>query len=69
MGDQIRGFGFTNDGSVDTMFRFFHALVFNPTLNSGFSAGSTPTPRGAMSSSTCWRSTAISLPSSASRSR
>jgi hypothetical protein len=36
MGDQIRGFGFVNDGSVDTLFRFFTAIVFNPTLNSGF---------------------------------
>lgn len=35
-GDQIRGFGFVNDGSVDTLFRFFTAVVFNPTLNSGF---------------------------------
>jgi DNA-binding beta-propeller fold protein YncE len=36
MGDQIRGFGFVNDGSVDTMFRFFTAVVFNPQLNAGF---------------------------------
>ena len=35
-GPQIRGFGFTNEGSVDTMFSFFHALVFNPLINSGF---------------------------------
>jgi len=35
-GDQVRGFGFTNEGSVDTMFRFFNAQVFNPLLNSGF---------------------------------
>jgi hypothetical protein len=35
-GPQVRGFGFTNEGSVDTIFRFFHALVFNPQLNSGF---------------------------------
>ena len=35
-GNQIRGFGFTNDGSVDTMFRFFTALVFHPQLTSGF---------------------------------
>ncbi|HVJ54201.1 MAG TPA: hypothetical protein VM689_17175 [Aliidongia sp.] len=35
-GPQIRGFGFTNEGSVDTMFDFFHAQVFNPLLNSGF---------------------------------
>ena len=36
MGDQIRGFGFVNDGSVDTLFRFFTAVVFNPQLNAGF---------------------------------
>lgn len=35
MGDQIRGFGFTGDGSTDTMFRFFSATVFRPTANSG----------------------------------
>ncbi len=28
-GAQIRGFGFSNDGSVDTLFRFFQARVFN----------------------------------------
>jgi len=36
MGDQIRGFGFVNDGSVDTMFRFVSAIVFRPLLNTGF---------------------------------
>jgi hypothetical protein len=36
MGAQVRGFGFTNEGSVDTIFTFFHAQVFNPLLNSGF---------------------------------
>ncbi len=35
-GDQIRGFGFTNDGTVDTMFRFFTAAVFRPLALSGF---------------------------------
>jgi DNA-binding beta-propeller fold protein YncE len=35
-GAQVRGFGFTNEGSVDTLFRFFNAVVFNPQLNSGF---------------------------------
>jgi hypothetical protein len=28
-GDQIRGFGFLHDGSVDTVFRFHNATVFN----------------------------------------
>ncbi|HEY8459149.1 MAG TPA: hypothetical protein VIM99_02145, partial [Blastocatellia bacterium] len=36
MGDQIRGFGFVNDGSVDTIFRFLSAVVFRPLLTSGF---------------------------------
>lgn len=36
VGNQIRGFGFTNDGSVDTLFRFFTAIVFDPLPNSGF---------------------------------
>jgi DNA-binding beta-propeller fold protein YncE len=35
-GPQVRGFGFTNEGSVDTVFRFVNAVVFNPQLNSGF---------------------------------
>jgi hypothetical protein len=36
VGDQIRGFGFTGDGSTDTLFRFLTAVVFAPTSNSGF---------------------------------
>jgi DNA-binding beta-propeller fold protein YncE len=28
-GDQVRGFGFTHDGSVDTVFRFVHASSFS----------------------------------------
>jgi hypothetical protein len=36
VGDQIRGFGFTGDGSTDTLFRFLTAAVFAPTSNSGF---------------------------------
>ncbi len=35
-GNQIRGFGFTNDGSLDTMFRFFTAAVFRPSAFAGF---------------------------------
>ncbi|HWC99476.1 MAG TPA: hypothetical protein VG456_22105 [Candidatus Sulfopaludibacter sp.] len=35
-GDQVRGFGYTGDGSTDTLFRFLSAAVFNPTSNSGF---------------------------------
>src|SRR5207249_5633904 len=29
MGDQVRGFGFLHDGSVDAIFRFHNAQVFN----------------------------------------
>ena len=41
LGDQVRGFGFTHDGSVDTLFRFFGATPFvqrgldNPFPNPG----------------------------------
>ncbi|MBX2801981.1 MAG: hypothetical protein KTR31_30150 [Myxococcales bacterium] len=28
-GDQIRGYGFLHDGSIDTLFRFFSAVVFD----------------------------------------
>ena len=28
-GDQVRGFGYTHDGSVDTLFRFVSAGVFS----------------------------------------
>ncbi|SPE43137.1 conserved exported hypothetical protein [Candidatus Sulfopaludibacter sp. SbA3] len=35
-GDQVRGYGFTGDGSTDTLFRFLSAGVFQPTANSGF---------------------------------
>jgi len=30
-GDQVRGFGFLHDGSIDTVFRFHNAVVFNPS--------------------------------------
>jgi DNA-binding beta-propeller fold protein YncE len=32
-GPQVRGVGFEHDGSVDTLFRFLQAKVFNPILN------------------------------------
>jgi YVTN family beta-propeller protein len=38
-GDQIRGFGFLHDGSVDTLFRFFHATVFGPNGLGGSNVG------------------------------
>ncbi|NNC15844.1 hypothetical protein HJC22_08895 [Corallococcus exiguus] len=34
-GDQIRGFGYTHDGAVDTLFRFFSAIVFSNTSIGG----------------------------------
>jgi DNA-binding beta-propeller fold protein YncE len=36
MGDQVRGFGFTGDGSGDTLFRFLTAVAFQPTNDTGF---------------------------------
>ncbi len=35
-GNQVRGFGFLHDGSVDTLFRFFRADVFEQNGNVGF---------------------------------
>jgi len=36
LGDQIRGFGFTNEGASPTIFHFVNAIVFHPQINSGF---------------------------------
>jgi len=36
MGDQVRGFGFLHDGSVDTVFRFHNTTVFNQDNPGGF---------------------------------
>lgn len=36
VGEQVRGFGYVHDGSLDTLFHFFFAPVFAPTANSGF---------------------------------
>jgi DNA-binding beta-propeller fold protein YncE len=35
-GDQVRGFGFLHDGSVDTLFRFHSSTVFNQDDPGGF---------------------------------
>jgi len=47
-GDQIRGFGFLHDGSIDTIFRFHNAQVFNQCIpgfgcinSGGFPTGAT----------------------------
>jgi len=50
MGDQVRGFGFLHDGSVDAIFRFHNAQVFN----NGF-ASTTNTNCGTTSPNTCRR--------------
>jgi DNA-binding beta-propeller fold protein YncE len=34
-GDQVRGFGFLHDGSVDTVFRFMQGIAFNEDDNAG----------------------------------
>jgi hypothetical protein len=36
LGDQIRGFGFTNEGASPTIFHFVTAAVFHPQILSGF---------------------------------
>jgi YVTN family beta-propeller protein len=36
LGDQIRGFGFTNEGASPTIFHFVTALVFHPQITAGF---------------------------------
>src|SRR3989475_673526 len=42
-GPQVRGFGFLHDGSVDTLFRFHNATVFNGGVHPH--AGGTPRPQ------------------------
>jgi DNA-binding beta-propeller fold protein YncE len=32
-GDQVRGYGFLNDGNVDTVFRFVHGISFSEVFN------------------------------------
>ncbi|MGC4062747.1 MAG: hypothetical protein QM749_18650 [Aquabacterium sp.] len=36
LGDQVRGFGFVHDGTVDTLAHFFTVRVFQPLAKSGF---------------------------------
>ncbi|SEU28137.1 hypothetical protein [Stigmatella erecta] len=43
LGDQVRGFGFNSDGSLDTMLRFNSGFDFHPTFNS---VGIPNTPAG-----------------------
>ena len=72
-GDQVRGFGFLHDGSVDTVFRFHAATAFatSPQNPGGFphDLGRQHRRHAARSSRSCWRSTPTSRRSSVSRSR
>ncbi|PTL82052.1 YncE family protein [Vitiosangium sp. GDMCC 1.1324] len=43
LGDQVRGFGFNSDGSIDTLFRFNSGFDFHPIFNS---VGIPNTPEG-----------------------
>jgi len=38
-GDQVRGFGFLNDGDLDTVFRFHHGISFGQAFNQGRGEG------------------------------
>jgi DNA-binding beta-propeller fold protein YncE len=40
-GDQVRGFGFLNDGNTDTVFRFVHGISFSDQFN-GLGSNSIP---------------------------
>jgi DNA-binding beta-propeller fold protein YncE/cytochrome c553 len=42
-GDQVRGFGFLNDGNIDTLFRFVHGISFSDQFNG---TGSNSIPDG-----------------------
>jgi YVTN family beta-propeller protein len=45
-GDQVRGFGFTHDGSVDTVFRFNHGLSFSELFTGPGNGGILDGPAG-----------------------
>ena len=65
-GDQVRGFGFLHDGSVDTVFRFLQATVFNSAFLD--TVGFQNDRSGATPSSSFWPWTPTWRRSSASRS-
>ena len=69
MGDQVRGFGFLHDGSIDTLFRFLSATVFNRASSTRRLPMGARRPMRRTSSSSCSRSTPTWRRSSASRSR
>jgi len=45
-GDQVRGFGFSNDGSIDTLFRFHHGISFSEAFVGVGNHGLLPGPAG-----------------------
>jgi hypothetical protein len=45
-GDQVRGFGFLHDGSVDTVFRFTHGISFSELANGPGNNGIPDGPEG-----------------------
>jgi YVTN family beta-propeller protein len=45
-GDQVRGFGFVNDGNLDTMFRFHHGPSFSEDITGAGNGGLHPGPAG-----------------------
>ena len=45
-GDQVRGYGFLNDGSLDTVFRFVHGISFSEIFNGPGANGIPEGPEG-----------------------
>jgi DNA-binding beta-propeller fold protein YncE len=45
-GDQVRGYGFLNDGSLDTVFRFVHGISFSEVFNGPNNNGIPDGPEG-----------------------
>jgi len=45
-GDQVRGYGFLNDGSLDTVFRFVHGISFSEIFNGADSNSIPEGPEG-----------------------
>jgi DNA-binding beta-propeller fold protein YncE len=45
-GDQVRGYGFLNDGSLDTVFRFVHGISFSEIFNGPNSVSIPEGPQG-----------------------
>ena len=73
-GDQVRGFGFLHDGSIDTVFRFVHGISFSEVSPTGPAATASRTGRrgsssGGSSRRSSWHSPPTWRPSWASRSR